>query len=119
MKEFCLSDYNDSGNRRFAMLCSTAQGASIFLRFLNENGRRWHSGEVYREGDTHFSDYRDGILYFFNEGRRGSCIHISEELTLLCFDDFDWSKYGYNTCAAQPMSFEEMFYGTTNVQASV
>lgn len=61
--KFNLNDYK--GN--YAMHCKTEEEAESFCRFLDQNGRKWRTGDSYLECDRWYNYERDTV-YFFNDG---------------------------------------------------
>ena len=113
MQKFDISKYRGRGNK-VAMLCETDLQAECFLTFLDSIGRTWRSGSSYKD-NTYFEEYNEGegILYYFEDGTRGSVELAIDDVEMLVFDHYDWSKFGYKSKKRRnkTMSFDEMFFG--------
>jgi hypothetical protein len=121
MEKFCIENYKGMGNM-VAMHCIDEESASVFLSYLDSTGRTWRSGDKYDAEKTYFNDYSDGILYYFDTGSRGSAMFPLEDMSILAFDDFDWSEFGYTRnikLLDLGMSFNEMFYGYSKSERMV
>lgn len=96
---FDLKNYIDTSSVTFVMQCVTQDEAKKFTEFLHKNSRTWRSGKSYLERDL-FTEYGSSTCYFFNRGTYDSvyAIHTrnntdfdGETITILHFDDFQWS----------------------------
>lgn len=97
---FSLDDYQGD----YAMFCKTKEEANIFLNFLADHGRKWSSGNSYREVKS-FGGYADGACYAFNIGQWCSFDwYANRGFTILEFENFEWD--GYASCISTDMICE-------------
>lgn len=96
---FDLKNYKDTSSVIYVMQCVTQDEAKKFTEFLHKNSRTWRSGKSYLEQDL-FTEYGKDTCYFFNRGTYDSVCTIytrnntyfdGETVTILHFDDFQWS----------------------------
>lgn len=88
-KKFRLEDYTSD---KYTMHCNTEEKAIIFCKFLDSIGKKWCNDESYLQINE-WSVYEEGMCYCFNTGGYGNfnwC--VSNNYTILEFDDFDWGN---------------------------
>jgi hypothetical protein len=89
---FNLKDYKKG---RYAMHCPDHEKATIFLRYLHNQGKHWCNGISYLEQDN-YNSHRDQTCYAFNEGTYSYLDYFlsnDEVWKLLRFDDFEWEEF--------------------------
>ena len=78
---------------KYAMHCKTKEEAEDFCSYLHSIGRKWCDGESYLEA-THFDDYKENTVYYFNEGEYSDLNYIYEQDCK--YDVLEWSDYMTN-----------------------
>ena len=87
--KFDVSNYPSSS---VVIHVSTEKEAKIFCIYLDKIGRKWNSGDSYKD-HTNFSFYKENTCYNFNEGAfcdKEYYQHFNYEI--LEFKDFDWPE---------------------------
>lgn len=87
-KIFNISNYKDTSEIKFGMLCKTEDEAKTFCNYLDSLSKQWLSTMSYAEKT--YWDNRP-IVYYFNCGMYSplESIHESNDI-ILTFSDFDW-----------------------------
>lgn len=83
--EFDINKYKG----KYVMYCKTEKEAKDFCNYLDSIGRRWSSGESYKD-KTYFKTNCNGICYNFNDGVFGSySIYLNNpDFKILNWSDF-------------------------------
>lgn len=90
---FDLSNYK---GRYYCMNCYTIEERNVFFEFLNSHKRKWCTGERYSSRGTEWYDKKEETCYAFNVGEYSRrAFYADNGYTVLNFEDFDWSEYGY------------------------
>ncbi len=98
MAEFNIDDFPDL---EWGMICEDEFEVKEFLKYLNDQGRRWVSGTSYLE-ETHYEGGK--ILYRFNNGSYNNWWRSIEEKYIsrgkaLYFKDFLWGDEDECDCS--------------------
>lgn len=77
------------------MHCPDHEKATIFLRYLHNQGKHWRDGMSYLETDN-YDSHREQTCYAFNEGTYSYLDYFlsnDDVWKLLRFDDFEWEEF--------------------------
>lgn len=86
-KKFDINEYKG----KFVVHCGTAEGAELFLRYLDSVGATWYDGKSYLT-NTNWQEYKRQTCYAFNLGKFGSKDYYAKRgYTILEIYDFDWT----------------------------
>lgn len=82
--KFNIDDYKG----KYAMHCKTEEEARDFCEYLHNVGRKWRSGDNYKE-NVEYSGYKNKTAYSFNEGSFADSNWYQERgYTILEWSDF-------------------------------
>ncbi len=83
--KFNATDY---AGKKVAMHCKTQEEAEDFCKILGKHGFAWSKGDRYIR-ETHWSIYKENMVYYFNEGQYGDIrLAIYDKYTILEWEDF-------------------------------
>ena len=90
-RKFRFEDYSYEDTM---MWCRTKEEAENVCRVMEEDGRKWITGESYLD-DTKWSKYRHRTAYLFNSGVFATVRTICNGQTqCLKYSDFEWEEKG-------------------------
>lgn len=104
--KFDVSNYPSSS---VVIHVSTEKEAKIFCDYLDKIGRKWNSGDSYKD-HTNFSFYKEDTCYNFNGGAFSDKEYYQNfNYEILEFKDFDWPEIKEEGKGGLSNELEELF----------